>query len=361
MLEVAGSAVLSASGIISSGTADSFLKASHVTKTRHAHQVTAATLYILQRKAYSDYQECSEESQCQVSFEEWCNDKKKNHPQFAYWDQVLHLELSMLELMHSFRTANFEQYVNTLKDLVPWMFALNHTNYARWLSVHIRDMSSLHLKHPEVFKQFCEGAFVVQKTSRTFSTIALDQAHEQCNALVKGDGGAVGLTNNPNGLRRWTIGGPEISRMLKQFEDQLPARCKPTAGHLEEIESLQKTFKAELKALVTSFEELGNPFKEDTSDLIALDIKNVMPTEVIETVKHIRDNGCIQYNTFVEERFLAQEKTITYPIKRNQFVLFSCTGPKTKSNAKSTEAALKDDCSLFSRLYIACQIRDGDL
>ena len=28
--------------------------------------------------------------------------------------------------------------------------------------------------------------------------MAIDQAHEQNNAMVKGDGGAVGLTENPN-------------------------------------------------------------------------------------------------------------------------------------------------------------------
>ncbi len=41
--------------IASTGTADSFVKASHVTKTRHAHQVTAASLHTLLQKAYSEY------------------------------------------------------------------------------------------------------------------------------------------------------------------------------------------------------------------------------------------------------------------------------------------------------------------
>ena len=37
--------------------ADSFLKASHVSRTRHAQQVTAAALYTLLQKAYSSYVE----------------------------------------------------------------------------------------------------------------------------------------------------------------------------------------------------------------------------------------------------------------------------------------------------------------
>lgn len=44
--------VLTQAGIASSGTADSFLKASHLTRTRHAHQVTALALAKLQEDAF---------------------------------------------------------------------------------------------------------------------------------------------------------------------------------------------------------------------------------------------------------------------------------------------------------------------
>ena len=37
---------------------------------------------------------------------------------------------------------------------------------------------------------------MVQKTNRLFFAIPVDQAHEQNNAAIKGDGGAVGLTDN---------------------------------------------------------------------------------------------------------------------------------------------------------------------
>ena len=46
---------LELSGIATEGSADSFTKGSHVTKCRHAHQVTAAALYILQHMAYDMY------------------------------------------------------------------------------------------------------------------------------------------------------------------------------------------------------------------------------------------------------------------------------------------------------------------
>ena len=66
-------------------------------------------------------------------------------------------------------------------------------------------MVTLAEKHPAVYQEFLHGNFTVNKTGRAFSNIAIDQAHEQNNACVKGDGGAVGLTWNPTALRRYGV------------------------------------------------------------------------------------------------------------------------------------------------------------
>ena len=60
--------------------------------------------------------------------------------------------------------------------------------------------------------------WVISKTSHKCSSIPFDQAHEQENKIVKGEGGAVGLTNNPTAFRRWMFSDPEMARMLKEFE-----------------------------------------------------------------------------------------------------------------------------------------------
>ena len=63
------------------------------------------------------------------------------------------------------------------------------------MPIHIRDMTALCTQHPEVAAEFHRGHFTDKKTTRNFS-IAKDQAHEQHNVHVKGDRGAVGLSNN---------------------------------------------------------------------------------------------------------------------------------------------------------------------
>lgn len=80
-------------------------------------------------------------------------------------------------------------------------------------------MSLLFSSHADIHQEFTNGSFVVHKTEKVFSSIALGHAHEQMNAQVKGEGGAVGLTENPAALRRWIIAGPEIARIIQEFEE----------------------------------------------------------------------------------------------------------------------------------------------
>ena len=80
-------------------------------------------------------------------FEAWSNERKDNCPQFHYWSTAMELELCVLVFVRSLQEANFTMYVDTLAELAPWFHALDHTNYARWKPVHLRDMVELPKKH----------------------------------------------------------------------------------------------------------------------------------------------------------------------------------------------------------------------
>ena len=111
--------------------------------------------------------------------------------------------------------------------------------------MHLRDMAELANKHPDVFTEFSNGHFTVQKTKRMFSAIPLDQAHEQNNAYVKGDGGAIGLTDNATALRRWMVAGPQVARLIMEFED-----FNMHPRNHEETPSVQNTFARDVRSLV---------------------------------------------------------------------------------------------------------------
>ena len=66
-----------------------------------------------------------------LSFEGWCNHQRRKVPQFQYWHTAVQLDLLLLNFLKSLRLADFGMYVDAAHKMLPWFFALNHTNYAR--------------------------------------------------------------------------------------------------------------------------------------------------------------------------------------------------------------------------------------
>eukprot|EP00112_Aurelia_sp_Birch-Aquarium-sp1_P025733 Seg873.8 transcript_id=Seg873.8/GoldUCD/mRNA.D3Y31 product="hypothetical protein" protein_id=Seg873.8/GoldUCD/D3Y31 len=184
--------------VFTAGVADSLIKVSHVARTKQAHQITASALALLLDEAYEIYKR--KVPQVYESKEEWINRRKRESPQFQYWHIPFQLEVLVLSFVKSLKSANFQLYLECITKLAPWFFSLDHPNYARWMSVHVRDMSALKMTHPQVAAAFEDGHFTVHKSNHAFSAVAIDRAHEQNNAIVKGDGGAVGLFQNEDAL-----------------------------------------------------------------------------------------------------------------------------------------------------------------
>ena len=165
---------------------------------------------------------------------------EKQHPHFRYWNTTLHLENLFLQFMQSQREGNFKLYFDMLWQIVPWMFSMDHFHYERWLSVHIRDLVQLENECPVVKDKLEKGHFVTQKTCRRFSMMAHDHVHEQFNAVLKGDGGVIGIIENDSALRRWMIAGPELARILNDIKNCTSPTIICSDRHHEQIVSTIK-------------------------------------------------------------------------------------------------------------------------
>ena len=195
-----------------------------------------------------------------MSVEDWCATRADTSPQIKFWSIILKLELEIVIYVRSLREGDFMLYIDALTNIVPWFFALGHTNNARWIPVHLRDMVALEDKHPDVFAEYMSGNVTVKKTTHAFSALAIDQAHEQNNASVKGDGGAVGLTENPAALRRWMVSGPDMARVIAEFQATADTRTKKIDfRHHEQTKHTQLAFAGDVKSLSGVMREMGNP------------------------------------------------------------------------------------------------------
>ena len=142
------------------------------------------------------------------------------------------------------------------------MFSLDHTHYARWMSIFIHDMKMLPEKHSAVYDEFRKCHFTVKKTARVFSCIAEDQAHKQNNKTLKIDGGAIGILENELSLIKWMVAGPGIARLVSMFNNDA-RQSEDVLPHHEDTDSHEKRFRKDVLALKNALADVGSPFEED--------------------------------------------------------------------------------------------------
>ena len=109
-------------GVAAAGTADSFLKAFHLTRTRHAYQVTASSLYLLLEDAYTDYYKKLGNGSSKISLEKWCMERANLCPQFQFWHIILQLELYVMTFVRATHEGNLQLYIEDISKIVPWFF-----------------------------------------------------------------------------------------------------------------------------------------------------------------------------------------------------------------------------------------------
>ena len=137
-------------------------------------------------------------------------------------------------------------------------------------------------------------------------------------------------------------------------------RQQPALTTMKKCPSVQTAFAKQVTALVSCFEEMGNPFMKTASTFLPLTPKMSRCDEVVHAVWTVLDHGQEQYMTFIEECFEKRTKLLPDPIKSNKLPLFSNQVRRPPPSVKNL-AMQKNDCSLFLRLYIACQTREGNL
>ena len=349
--------ILSQAEVLTSGRAQSALNEHHIKRTRYAHQVSLMSLYLLKKTAYTEY--CKNVMGPPEPFNMW-NQRSQALPMFKFWSTIIDLELLMSRFVRSLREGDFQLYVQSCDELCCWFHALDHTNYARWLPVHVRDMVELAEKHPQVHAEFMKGNFVVQKSARKFSLMAKDQAHEQSNKVLQTHGGAVGLYENPEALALFMLAGPDCAWIIKEFEAVNEPPSLSTAHH-EEGQSLQVKYRKDILSFIEVVEQLGNPFLATSQELVALDTQNVVEEAVANSLSQIHEAGQNLHAVYVLERLEKVSVPISDIINRNNMLTFA-NRPDSKKKGKKDSGLQRQNMTLITQLFLSLQSRpDADV
>ena len=125
---------------------------------------------------------------------------------------------------------------------------------------------------------------------------------------------------------------PELARYIHEFEAALPFNDEDEeyddddddeikdkdSKHHEQSNSRQQLFCVQVLNLVKVFHTMGNPFKEETKDLMVLDTHDILDEDAIKSVSTIETLGLNQFNDFLSNRLKTKEMSVFDPIKRNK-------------------------------------------
>ena len=123
---------------------------------------------------------------------------------------------------------------------------------------------------------------------------------------------------------------PGMARLVRDFEG---TKEFDEYMYHEQYGKFQSYFKSDVIALLDSFEHLGNPFLEDSGEMLDLDQSLVMPTDVVNDMRRVKDIGLQLYTTFLNNRIRSQKEAFTARIQKTNLKLFkySLREPRQKT------------------------------
>lgn len=350
--------------IFTSGVAASLLGGKHIKRTRYAYQLTLAWLHVLEIQAYQEF--CRQSSGPHIAFEMWEQRLANSSSTAYYWLTVKMYLLINSQFVRGQRSGDWPLTLSACSSLCPWLFTFGHTNYARWMPVFLRDMAQLPTIHPSVHQEFMSGKFVVQRSERKFSLMALDQSQEHSIQFLKNDGGAKGLYGQQEEKEVIELSKPEVLRVIGEFEANCSSSRSSEASneHPESAAAEQRKFLNHLKSMLQLVSEgvVINPFKETGLDLVTLDTGEVSDPEVVRSLREAPDMGKAMFKKFVEERIDQCVKPLSDVIKRPNVYTFSNKPPVDLKKGADKTGSVKANSALITKLFMSLQARpDADL
>ena len=140
-----------------------------------------------------------------------------------------------------------------------------------------------------------------------------------------------------------------VSRHRMPYINLAPATQAKDATnkHHELSESVQFNFLEKVGQLFTSFQEMGNPFQDESAHLPVLDTKDIVDPVMSKLVVTHHGRGKDQFNSFMEGLQEHKESSFYQPIKKNTISFFKQEEVASGSKGK----ALKENCPVFPTLY----------
>ncbi|XP_065659181.1 uncharacterized protein LOC136083629 [Hydra vulgaris] len=266
---------------------------------------------------------------------------------FRFWSSYIDMVWLMMLFLGATRTTNWELYLECVRMMLPWYFAYDRVNYARYLCPYWLEMKAIDSTHQGLLTDF-KNNWTVQRQASSFSAIACDQAIEQTwNRDCKTNRGIIGNTLNRGAVQRWILLQPERSLIAQQ--------CKLLSGYVKEsrvrkdldVTRIRKDEKSVIDVMET-VSSMINPFENEvTNNLVNIVTGIVADKETTKDLDRAYQKNC---DNFIRDNLNNDDPDIFIRRKMLKLKTFASYKNIVKLSTGKT-VVLKNECNYWVRWY----------
>ncbi|GBM65011.1 hypothetical protein AVEN_68937-1 [Araneus ventricosus] len=244
----------------------------------------------------------------------------------------------MLLFQRTTREGNWILHLSTVSIMMPWYFAYDRVNCARYLPVYWTE---------------------TQKYG--FNLTAFDHVIEQTfNRESKSKGGLTGITLKRGAAHRWVLSEHERSSTSNQCE--IMAGKEFLSRNRKELDQSRiKCDAMHTKNVRDSLLSFINSFNNKNEQLLNIVTGGIISDSLKNDIENAYAYGNKEFSTFINDRLVEKKIDLFHPIKYFKLKTFSDTGKNVQTSVKSENIALKTSRQLLSRLLLVAKVKNLNL
>ena len=243
--------------------------------------------------------------------------------------------LDVMESIHLLHTAvqgnNYELRIEGWRRMMPFFFALNKTNYARYGAYYMLQLQTLDITHPGCKELVKHNSISVQGQDKYPLRTAIDQRGEQTlNKDAKSTGGIKSFASSSESVTKWTLNRASqasVTAKLKKFSNITKSDeiYKPLRLH-----QIVKSEKWTASLHNTISQDFVNPFSTSLDPFKLYNLSSGIPVDAdkMSSMLNVQKTGKEQCYDFVQNRLLSDETKFHDTLTRDKLVLFKDCGKK---------------------------------
>lgn len=267
---------------------------------------------------------------------------------------------TLLGLLRGSREGDWELHLSSISEIVPWCFAYDNLNYARYLSAYLHEMSHLPEEHPDILEYLRSGGFSVQMNEdNSFGRIPVDQTCEETvNKDTQTSGGTKGFSLRPNAVSKFYLVAEYRSTFLRQLKDILHIN-RSSFQHKDLQPTRIARDESDVKSIISVLQNTWlNPFNPDLQDLVCLSTGKDATPDVEHDLLQAKDIGEKAYKAFREQRLQSNPPKVKFhdTITKAKLKTFTHLNKKVSVKAgRNQEVILKADRRLFAQMIVIAE------